>query len=61
MFVKAAISHLSKLKSIIRLSTYEARYIAIYKVRKKAIWLRYLLAELRFSKRFISVRLYTNN
>ena len=61
ILVRAAISHFSKLLSIVILLTYEVEYIAIYKVGKEAIWLGYLLAELGFWKRSTPVTLYTNN
>ena len=57
----AAISHLLKLQSIVPLSIYEAEYVAIYEVEKKAVWLGYLLAELGFRKKSTPVTLYPDN
>ena len=38
MLARAAISHSSKLHSIVELSTYEAEYVAIYEAGKEAVW-----------------------
>lgn len=46
MLAEGAISHSSKLHSVIAFSKYEAKYIAICKARKEAVWLRYLLEKL---------------
>lgn len=61
MLAKAAISHFSKLQSIIALSTCETEYIAIYEAKKEEVWLGYLLAELGFQKRSTLITLYANN
>ncbi len=61
MLAGAAISHLSKLQSIVALSTCEAEYVAMCEAGKEAVWLRYLLAELGFRKRSIPVTLYADN
>ncbi len=61
MLAGAAISHSSKLQSIVALSTFEAEYVAMCEVGKEAVWLRYLLAELGFQKRSIPVTLYAEN
>lgn len=61
MLVEAAISHLSKLQSIIALSTCDGEYVTMCEAGKEVVRLGYLLAELRFRKRSILVRLYTNN
>ena len=61
MLARAAISHSSKLWSIVPLSTNEAEYIAICEARKKAVWLRHLLAELGFCKKSTPVILYADN
>lgn len=37
MLVRATISHLSKLESITVLSICKIKYVAIYKIRKKAV------------------------
>ncbi len=57
----AAISHSSKLQSIVALSTYKAEYDAMYEAGKEAVWRGYLLAELEFWKRSTPVTLYTDN
>ena len=61
MLAGAAISHSSKLQSIVALSTCEVGYVAICEAGKKAVWLGYLLAELRFWKRSILITLYADN
>ncbi len=61
MLVGVAISHSSKLQSIVALSTFGAEYVAMCEVKKEAVWLRYLLAELGFRKKSILVKLYTDN
>lgn len=61
MLVEAAINYLSKFKLIVSLSTSKAEYIAVCKARKKAVWLRYILAKLGFQKWFTPVRLYADN
>lgn len=48
MLAGVAISYSSKLQLIVALSICEAKYIAMCKARKKAIWLGYLLAKLEF-------------
>lgn len=48
MLAGVAISHFSKLKSIVALSMYEAKYVANREAKKEAVWLRYLLAEIGF-------------
>ena len=61
IIVEVAINHCSKTLSIVTLSIYELRYVAICESRKKAVWLRRLLAQLRFRKISTPVRLYTDN
>ena len=61
MRARAAISHLSKLLSIVALLTCEAVYIAICEGEKEVVWLGFLLAELGFQKRSIPVTLYADN
>ncbi len=61
MLAGAAISHSSKLQSIVALSTCEAEYVAMCEAGKEAVWLGYLLAELGFRKRSIPVTLYADN
>ena len=61
MLAKAAISHFSKLQSIIALSTCETEYVAICETKKEDVWLGYLLAELGFQKKSTLITLYTNN
>ncbi len=61
MLAGAAISDSSKFQSIVALFTFEAEYIAICEVRKEAVWLGYLLAELGFQKRSTPVTLYADN
>ena len=61
ILAKAAISHLSKLQSIVALSTCEAEYVAICKARKEAVWLRYLLVELGFWRSSTQISLYADN
>ncbi len=46
MLAERAISHSSKLQSIVLLSIYEAEYMAICEAGKEAVWLRYLFEEL---------------
>ena len=46
MIVEGATSHSSKLKSIITLSIFETEYMAIFKARSEAVWLKYLLKKL---------------
>ncbi len=48
MLARITISLLSKLQSIVLLSTCEAEYIAECETGKDAVWLGYLLVELRF-------------
>lgn len=48
ILTRATIHHLSKFKLIVALSTCETEYVAMCEVGKEAIWLRYLLAKLRF-------------
>ena len=47
MLARGAINHSSKLHSIVAQSTFEAEYMAICKARKEAVWLGYLLEELK--------------
>ncbi len=61
MLAGAAISHSSKLQSIFVLFAYEAEYVAMCEAGKKAVWLRYMLAELGFQKRSIQVTLYADD
>ncbi len=61
MLAGAAISHSSKLQSIVALSTYEVEYAAMCEAGKEAVWLGYLLAELGFRKRFTPVILCADN
>lgn len=61
IFAEAVISHLSKLQLIVALSTCEAKYVTIYEAGKEAIWLRYLLAKLRFQKKSTPVIVYADN
>ncbi len=61
MLAGAAISHLSKLQSIVVLSNFEAEYVAMCEAEKEAVWLRYLLADLEFRKRSIPVTLSADN
>ena len=61
MLAGAAISHSSKLQSIVALSTCEAEYVAMCEAGKEAVWLGYLLAELGFRKRSTPVTLYADN
>lgn len=42
IFTKATISHLSNFQSVIAFLIYEAKYFAIYTMRKKMVWLKYL-------------------
>lgn len=51
MLADAVISHLSKLQSIVALSTYRAKYIAMCEAEKETFWLGVLLAELDFENR----------
>ena len=61
MLAGAAISHSSKLQSIVALSTCEAEYVAMCEAGKEAVWLGFLLAELGFRKRSTPVTLYADN
>lgn len=61
MLIRAAISLSSKFKSIVRLSSYEAEYVAMCDVKTEALWLSYLLAEVRFGKRSSPVTMFANN
>ncbi len=61
MLAGAAISHSSKLQSIVALSTCEAEYVAICEAGKEAVWLGFLLAELEFQKKSTPVTLYADN
>lgn len=61
ILARAAISHLSKLQSVVALSSWEAEYVAIYEARKEAGRLGYLLAELEFQKRSTLVTLFVDN
>ena len=61
MLAGAAISHSSKLQSIVALSTCEAEYVAMCEAGKEAVWLAYLSAELGFRKRSTPVTLYADN
>ena len=61
MLAGAAISHSSKLQSIVALSTCEAEYVAMCESGKEAVWLGYLLAKLGFRKRSTPVTLYADN
>ena len=44
----AAISHSSKLQSIVALSTCKAEYVAMCEAGKEAVWLSYLLSEIGY-------------
>ena len=57
MFAGAAISHSSKLQSIVALSTCEAEYVAMFEAGKDAVWLGHLLADLGFRKKSTPVTL----
>lgn len=48
MLVGAAINHSFKLQSIVTPPIYEVEYVAMFEVGKKRVWLRYLLAKLKF-------------
>ncbi len=61
MLARVAISHLSKLQSIVALSTFEAEYCALCEAGKEAVWQGYLLAELGFRKKSTLVILYADN
>lgn len=61
MLAGAAISHSSKLQSIVILSTGETGYLAMCEEGKEAIWLGYLLAKLGFWKKSTQVTLYVDN
>ena len=61
MIAGAVISHLSKLQSIVALSTSEAEYVIMFEAGKETVWLGYLLTGLRFRKRSIPVTLYVDN
>ncbi len=61
MLAGAAISHSSKLQSIVALSTCEAEYVTMCEAGKDAGWLGYLLAGLEFRKMSTLVILYADN
>lgn len=61
MLARVAISHLSKLQSIVILSTCKAEYVAMCEAKKETIWLGYLLAKLEFWKKFTLITLYADN
>ena len=61
MLVGAAISHSSKLQSIVALSTSEAEYVATCEAGKGVVWLGQLLAGLGFRNRSTSVTLHADN
>ena len=57
----AAISHCSKLQSIVALSTCEAEYVAMCEAGKEAIWVHRLLVELGYRKKNTAVPLRADN
>ena len=57
----AAISHSSKLQSIVALSTCEAEYIAMCEAGKEAIWIYRLLVELGYQKKNSAILLRADN
>ena len=61
MFEEASVSQLSKVQSIIALSTYEAEYDAMWEAGKEVVWQRYLLDELGFRKQSIPITSYAGN
>ena len=61
LLAEAAISHYSKLQSIIALFTCEAEYVAICKTNKKIIWIHRLLVELGYRKKNTAILLRANN
>ena len=61
MLAGAAVSHSSKLQSIVALSTCEAKYVAMCEAGKEAVWLGSLLAELGFREKNAPVTLYADN
>ena len=61
MLARVAISHSSKLQSIVALSTCETKYVTICEAGKKVVWLGYSLTELGFWEKSTPITLYADN